>query len=141
MLVDLESLTVKGVVDWDMCTLGNPLYELAILLLYWRNKDDPSVYDILTRMPFEADGWMPRREVIKTYLEQVPFELSENELRFYVILALYRSPVVLAQLQRLYTQGIMKSTSFTQADLEKTRVSVPKILRHTQSLLAGSLSW
>lgn len=141
MLIDLDNLKVNGVVDWDMCTLGNPLYELAILLVYWGEQDDPPAYKELTRMPYYADGWMSRREAIETYLKQVPFELSEDELRFYIILVLFRSAVVLAQLCRLYTRGTMRSTAFTKENRDQAKLALPEILRHTKSLINGGPLW
>lgn len=141
MLVDLERLEVNAVVDWDMCTLGNPLYELAILLLYWGEQGDPPAYDSLTRMPWQAEGWMTRREAIALYLEKVPFTLTEEDLRFYIVLALYRSAVVLAQLCKLYSDGTMKSTAFTKESVKETESAISEILVHAESLQVEPLPW
>jgi len=39
--LDHASLTPRAVVDWDMGTRGDPLFDLATLLSYWPDADDP----------------------------------------------------------------------------------------------------
>lgn len=102
MLIDIDNLQVNGVVDWDMCTVGNPFYELQILLAYWGNPNDNPAYKFQCRMPMEADGWWPRERVISEYLRLTGFSISEHDLQFYHVLTHYRNVVVYAQLQRLF---------------------------------------
>ncbi len=98
MLIDPLTLRVNGVVDWDMCTIGDPLFELAILLSYWGGENDTPLYSAQCRMPCEADGWWPRQQVIKRYLDLMELSVTEQDLCFYWWLAQYRSVVVYAQL-------------------------------------------
>ncbi len=104
MLVDVQSpcYEVKGVVDWDMCTVGDPFYELTILLSYWGSTQDSSVYAFQCRMPKEADGWWSRDKVIHEYLSLTGFSLNEKDLNFYWWLTQYRTIVVYAQLNAMF---------------------------------------
>jgi len=118
MLIDPETLTVSGVVDWDMCTLGDPYYELAILMAYWGDKGDPELYDYQIRMPHKAEGWWTRQAAIRHYYDKMGDGISAKELSFYWWLMQYRTVVVYAQLSTLFKrQGA--SSSFTMSDLER----------------------
>lgn len=102
MLIDPDTLAVNGVVDWDMCTIGDPIYELTILLAYWGSPDDNPLYAQQCRMPCEADGWWHRQAVVNRYLELTGFSLSQDELLFYWTLTQYRTVVVYAQLYAVF---------------------------------------
>ena len=102
MLIDIDPLHVNGVVDWDMCTVGDPFYELAILLAYWGDIRDIPAYKFQCRMPMEAEGWWSREKVIEEYLRLTGFSINEQDLKFYQWLTHYRNIVVYAQLQSLF---------------------------------------
>ncbi|MES9968523.1 MAG: phosphotransferase family protein [Candidatus Thiodiazotropha sp.] len=102
MLVDPQSLEISGLVDWDICTFGDPIYELMILLAYWGGHDDPFVYAFQCRMPCYAKGWWPRDQVIDCYLEIMNRKICERDLCFYWWLSQYRTVIVYAQLDKLF---------------------------------------
>ncbi|GIS05785.1 MAG: hypothetical protein CM15mP109_05410 [Candidatus Dadabacteria bacterium] len=41
LILDSKNLSVKSVLDWEMCTTGDPFMDLGTSLAYWINKDDP----------------------------------------------------------------------------------------------------
>ncbi|WP_159819275.1 phosphotransferase family protein [Colwellia sp. 20A7] len=102
MLIDIDTLHVNGVVDWDMCTVGDPFYELAIMLAYWGNTNDVPAYKFQCRMPMEAEGWWSREKVIEEYLRLTGLSVNEQDLKFYQWLTYYRNIVVYGQLQKLF---------------------------------------
>lgn len=128
MLVDPESLVVTGVLDWDMCTIGDPFYELAILLSYWGGKSDPYVYSYQARMPCEADGWWTRREVLNRYLSLSGQQLGEDELAFYWWLVQYRTVVVYAQLHAMFQRTGERPTALTEDECEAMESFIDKLL-------------
>ena len=102
MLIDIDTLHVNGVVDWDMCTVGDPFYELAIMLAYWGHTNDVPAYKFQCRMPMEAEGWWSREKVIEEYLRLTGLSVNEQDLKFYQWLTYYRNIVVYGQLQKLF---------------------------------------
>ncbi|MEQ8695293.1 MAG: phosphotransferase family protein, partial [Bauldia litoralis] len=69
IILDADDPTTPiAVLDWDMCTRGDPLFDFATLLSYWSQADDaPEIRD-LGQMPTHTDhGWLTRREVTDLY--------------------------------------------------------------------------
>jgi len=66
LILDPDSGAVRAIVDWELCTLGDPLADLGGLLAYWpRPGDDPMV-------PFSAStlaDFPERHELVGTYAE------------------------------------------------------------------------
>ncbi|BFM15752.1 phosphotransferase family protein [Maricurvus nonylphenolicus] len=139
MLIDLDTMELKGVVDWDMCTIGNPLYELLILLSYWGDNNDPEVYFAQCRMPCEAPGWLSRRELLDQYLSARGMSITEDELKFYWILVQYRSAVIYAQLKVQMDRG--HTMGLTQEQIAAMPAFITGVLAHSCSLLNASLDW
>ena len=46
-----DPLIVKGVLDWEMTTIGDPLMDLGSTLGYWVEKDDPPQYQAMRSLP------------------------------------------------------------------------------------------
>ncbi len=139
MLIDLDSLELQGVVDWDMCTIGDPLLELAVLLMYWGEPDDCPFYAFQCRMPCRAEGWWSRRKVVEEYLDSTRYTAAEPQLKFYWILALYRNTVVYAQLNKLFDGN--KPAAFTQEAFEQIGPMIDIGLDHALSLREKPLDW
>ena len=57
MLVDLDRMRPVAVVDWDMATRGDPLFDLAVLLSYWIEPDDPPALHDLRQVPSLVPGF------------------------------------------------------------------------------------
>ncbi|WP_240810414.1 phosphotransferase [Actinomadura sp. WMMA1423] len=63
---------VCAVLDWETCTLGKPLADLATLLVGWNERDDEDLLGLaeLGIVPTAAEGFPPRAEVIAAYSEE-----------------------------------------------------------------------
>jgi aminoglycoside phosphotransferase (APT) family kinase protein len=103
MLVDLDRLEPVAVVDWDMATRGDPLFDLAVLLSYWVEPTDPPELHALEQVPSLDPGFPTRREVIDRYfaaLGQPP-----ADVRFRLALARLRLAVAWQQLFQRFQRG------------------------------------
>jgi aminoglycoside phosphotransferase (APT) family kinase protein len=96
MILDPASLAPVGVIDWDMGTRGDPLWDLAVLLSYWAEPGDPACIHGMRQMPTAQPGFWPRREVLETY--QRLTGRSVDDFTFYRVLSLFRSAIVFLQL-------------------------------------------
>ncbi len=128
MLIDEASLIVNGVVDWDMCTVGDPFYELTILLAYWGEKNDKPAYEFQCRMPKEAEGWWSRDKVIEEYFRLSGFSFNKQTLNFYWWLTQYRNIVVYAQLDALFVRTGEYPAALTKKDCELMSERVDHLL-------------
>jgi aminoglycoside phosphotransferase (APT) family kinase protein len=104
MLVDLDRIEPVAVVDWDMATRADPLFDLAVLLSYWIERDDPPELHDLRQVPSLAPGFMNRREVAAHYFAEVG--RPAVDLSFHLALARLRLAVAWQQLYLRYVRGV-----------------------------------
>lgn len=144
MLIDPDTLTITGVIDWEMATIGNPLFDLALTLTAWGGQEDGHPYASICRMPCDAPGWWPWRRVLETYLMNSDLDVSEDELKFYWLLALLRTVVVYAQLRILYARQKDMQDKLTPGFSiapETLPGLVDNLLRHAVGLIDTKLDW
>ena len=67
VILDPASQEPRAVLDWDMSTLGDPLFDLATMLSYWTEAGDPACMHDLKQMPTAEPGFMTRSDVIAAY--------------------------------------------------------------------------
>lgn len=111
-----------AILDWDMCTLGDPLSDVGTLLAYWTQADDPPHVKMTAAMPTKG-GFLTRRQLAERYAEKSGRDLSD--LRFYHVLGIYRLLVILQQIYIRYRRGQTRDARFaklgmTVAALAKT---------------------
>jgi aminoglycoside phosphotransferase (APT) family kinase protein len=82
---------VAAVVDWELCTLGDPLADVGLLLVYWGEEDDELMP--LLEPATLAPGFPGRDEVRDLYAERSGRDLSRID--FYVALGLWKLAIVL----------------------------------------------
>ena len=67
MLLDGDDpAVITALLDWDMCTLGDPLVDLGYMLVLWPERDDPKAWRA-TGMPTWRDGFPTRAEATARY--------------------------------------------------------------------------
>ena len=85
-----EDGQVAAVVDWEMCTVGDPLLDLGALLATWPRGDEVEVVDAaLGRLP----GLPTRDELVVEYGEHSARDLSAVD--WYVAMACFKLAIVL----------------------------------------------
>jgi aminoglycoside phosphotransferase (APT) family kinase protein len=103
MLDPHEPSRVVAVLDWEMCTVGDPLVDLGIFLCYWPQIDDPeSRRESISPVTTEP-GWMTRAELINRYAARTGRDVSA--VAFYEVFALFKIAVVLQQIYFRYVRG------------------------------------
>jgi len=103
MILDPATLDPVAVVDWDMSTRGDPLFDLATTLSYWTEPGDPPVMHRMAQMPTAAPGFPLRAEAVAAYAAQTGANVSD--LPVYRVLAMLKLAVVFLQLHALYRNG------------------------------------
>ncbi len=110
LILDAGSVQPIALVDWDMCTRGDPLFDLATLLSYWTEAGDPEVMHALGQMPTALPGFPSRAEVLERYAA-----LTGRSVRgflFYRVLALLKLAVVFAQLSHRWNCNLPSTDKY-----------------------------
>ncbi|HEY4441082.1 MAG TPA: phosphotransferase family protein [Candidatus Elarobacter sp.] len=91
-----------AVLDWDMCTRGEPLMDLGQLLSLWAEYGDGTEGQH-GRMPTWREGFFSRRDAAERYARTSGADLSD--LHWYVIFGTFRYAVILQQIYIRYVRG------------------------------------
>ncbi len=89
---------IAAVLDWEMATLGDPLTDVGLLVVYQR-------MDRLAEGPMASDapGYPPEGEILGLYTASSGRDLSN--LGFYIALASFKSAVILEGIHYRYIHG------------------------------------
>jgi aminoglycoside phosphotransferase (APT) family kinase protein len=92
---------VAAVVDWELCTLGDPLADVGLLMVYWSEPDDELVplFEPATMAP----GFPTRAELRRRYEQRSGRDLSQ--LDFYVALGYWKLAIILEGVFARYAAG------------------------------------
>jgi aminoglycoside phosphotransferase (APT) family kinase protein len=82
---------VAAVLDWELCTLGDPLADVGLLMVYWSEQGD-EVRPLISS-PTAVPGFPSRAQVAAAYAGASGRDLSE--LDFYVALGYWKLAVIL----------------------------------------------
>ncbi|PTR22958.1 aminoglycoside phosphotransferase (APT) family kinase protein [Rhodococcus sp. OK519] len=88
---------VVAVLDWELCTLGDPLADLGGLLAYWPQRSDgvPGPF-----MASTLDGFPTRDELVDAYVRETKRDTSA--LGFWHVLALWKLAII--------AEGVLRRT-------------------------------
>jgi aminoglycoside phosphotransferase (APT) family kinase protein len=109
-IVDAADLTRPvAVLDWDMCTYGDPLADLGNVLLLWREAGDPSRRE-LSAMPTDAPGFPTRAELVERYACTTGRDCSRAA--WYHAFNVFRYAAIAQQIYARYVRGATRDERF-----------------------------
>jgi len=100
LLVD-DHDRVAAVIDWEMATLGDPLTDVALLLVYHRLADLVGGYAVADAST--ATGFLPTESMLSRYAGRSDRDLSA--MGFYLGLAYFKLAVIVEGIHYRYTHG------------------------------------
>jgi aminoglycoside phosphotransferase (APT) family kinase protein len=131
LVLNPDDLTeVRAVLDWEMTTVGDPLFDLAVSLSYWTEPGDPD--DLKAVMPTvtSTPGFMTRRELIDRYAEGSGRDLSE--MHWYVVFGYFKLAGILQQIFARWKNGQTQDERFaTFGDRVRTLILHAETLSRT----------
>jgi aminoglycoside phosphotransferase (APT) family kinase protein len=92
---------VAAVVDWELCTLGDPLADAGLLMVYWPEAGEEGV--ALGQPATMAPGFPSREELKARYAERSGRDLSQ--LDFFVALGYWKLAIILEGVYARYAAG------------------------------------
>lgn len=109
---------IRAVLDWEICTLGDPLADVGLLQVYWTGPgDDPSAWG---GSATTADGFLDRSDLTARYAQVSGRDLSL--LPFYVSFAYWKLACILQGVYYRYVGGALGSRD--PAELEPFNVQI-----------------
>lgn len=113
VIVDLSGpARVAAVLDWEMATLGDPLADLATLVMFW---DEPgATFNPITGGLTAFPGFPDKSEVIAEYAGRRQIALDDFE--WYLCLAETKLAVILEQIHTRHVRGETVGEGFSGID-------------------------
>ena len=103
-----------AVLDWEMATVGDPLVDVGLSLVYWQQLSAPPAEQTELGAPGAATGWYTREQFIERYADR-----SGRDLRgigWYEVLGVFKLAVILQQIYHRYVRGQTSDDRFAHLD-------------------------
>ena len=105
--VRVKDNQVVAVLDWELCTLGDPLADMGTVIASWntkKEKDSPFIYS-----PTLSGGFPTREDVIELYLNNSDLDL--NDIEFYTRLSFWKHAMIMEGVYIRYSMGSYGKTN------------------------------
>lgn len=112
ILANDGTATPIAVLDWDMCTRGDPLFDLGTLLSYWTEPGDPQAMHDLNQMPTATPGagFANREDAVAAYARAAGRDVSD--FVFYRVLTMFKLGVIFQQLYARHKRGDVRDPRY-----------------------------
>jgi len=110
MLMSQDLSQVVAVLDWEMATIGDPLFDLGVTLGYWVLADDPELLKQGLPTITTTPGFIRREEFIERYAQKTGRDVSNID--YYLTFAHFKLAVVLQQIYYRWKIGKTQDERF-----------------------------
>jgi aminoglycoside phosphotransferase (APT) family kinase protein len=101
-ITDVERGRISAVLDWELCTLGDPLADVGYLGVYWSDGSDGT---LRANDPTPAGGFLSYSDVIERYATRTGRDLAD--IGYYVAFSCWRLAVISEGVHARYRAGAM----------------------------------
>ena len=101
---------IIAVMDWDMCTQGDPLADLGYVLNYWVEPGDDPAWRAIAAMPTWRDGFPSRTEATQRYAARTGFDVSA--VGWHQVFAAFKLAVIIQQIYIRWVRGQTQDARF-----------------------------
>lgn len=105
-----DRLSIIGVLDWEMCTLGDPLMDLGSSLAYWVQPGDSRPLQALRMQPSHLPGMLTRDEIVDYYRRATGRDIGNYD--FYYVFGMFRLAVIAQQIYYRWKLGQSKNPRY-----------------------------
>ena len=111
VVLDPDDLAkLAGVLDWEMCTVGDPLSDIGTALAYWVDAQDPEELQQVRWGPTNVPGSLTRAQFVELYAGTTGCDVSN--MAFYLAFARFKVAVIVQQIYYRYHRGLTRDPRF-----------------------------
>jgi aminoglycoside phosphotransferase (APT) family kinase protein len=121
---------VRAILDWELCTLGDPLADVGLLLDYWTNPDEASV---LGSSPTTTPGFSTRAQVLEHYATVSDLDLTQ--IGYYCAFGYWKLACIL---QGVYARYVGGAGAGDQSSVDAFPVQVARLAEMASDALAAT---
>jgi aminoglycoside phosphotransferase (APT) family kinase protein len=125
-LVDTSIGRISGVLDWELCTLGDPLADLGYIGVYWTN---PGLPNKRANDPSGLSGFPTYEHLVERYAQRTGRDVSN--IGYYRAFSSFRLAVISEGVYARYLHGAMGDQDI---DLAPMKLG-------TENLAESALAW
>ena len=129
-LVDTETARVTGVLDWELCTLGDPLADVGYLGVYW---SDPGEEQARPNDPTGIIGFPTYAELLERYAARTGRDLSN--IGYYVAFSSWRLAVISEGVYSRFLNGAMGDQQVDAETLDGFKVGTQRLAEEALAAL------
>jgi aminoglycoside phosphotransferase (APT) family kinase protein len=101
---------IRAVLDWELCTVGEPLTDLGTTLAYWVEADDGDAVRALPLGLTHLPGSLTRLEVVERWQERTG--RTAQNMVFYYVLSSFKVATIAQQIYARYVKGFTADPRF-----------------------------
>lgn len=121
-LIDMTSGTVAAVLDWELCTLGDPLADVGYLGVYW---SDPGDEVQRPNDPTGIDGFPTYDELLERYANRTGRDLSDID--YYRAFSSWRLAVISEGVYARFIHGAMGDQQIDHTIIDGFKTAVDQL--------------
>jgi aminoglycoside phosphotransferase (APT) family kinase protein len=111
MYARVDPSRIIAVLDWEMSTVGDPLCDLGLLLVYWADSaDEPAGRTLHGRALTVDEGFFTRADILRAYAERSSRDLGA--LEWYVALGAYKLAIIAEGIHARFLMGMTVGEGF-----------------------------
>jgi aminoglycoside phosphotransferase (APT) family kinase protein len=119
---------LRAVLDWELCTLGDPLSDLGYTLAWWATREDPGTPP-MQGGPTSAPGVPDRAAMIARYAEGTGLDVSD--VAFHVAFSFWKIACIM--------EGVRERDLRARPDQAPSADQVPRLAERALAALDGVL--
>ena len=124
---------VKAILDWEMCTVGDPMMDLGLTLAYWAHPEEVEEMPFLGMNQTHLAGCLRRPALVAAYSDSSGTQLPD--MLYYYIFGNFKIAGIVQQIYARYVRGHTRDERF--ADLGQ--VVNYLLLRAERALASGTI--
>jgi aminoglycoside phosphotransferase (APT) family kinase protein len=102
---------IVAVIDWEMCTIGDPLCDVGLLCVYWADDTSEAAARTLHgRAITVEDGFYKRADLLRDYAAGTQRDLTS--LDWYIALGAYKLAIIAEGITARYLMGMTVGAGF-----------------------------
>jgi len=104
---------IKAVLDWELCTLGDPMADIGYLMNNWAEPGETGGSAAAAASPSAAGGFQTRAEILAIYTRKTGRDVSNVD--YYRAFQYWRLAAIVEGVMARYLKGVMGGNADTRA--------------------------